>query len=437
LITAGFTTSGYDINTIMFEYDYKTDYLHIGIACYVICGDADGDGNADTTSNPLGILGGIDQPQFAGSESFLIAFDLGAPGKLPRDGVLDVIIGYPAGQAIDSQTFPCGNLFGTSCFGLYYYSGTSYSTPQYRFKFVGPDAALGNTPASRVIDNNPNPTSARPHLEWTIKNFNTILSSLNFPPLDQAGIIPYQFGMLAFAGSFDDDGIGEDFLPSTGLVNISFACISFDACDVCGGNGQTCADCAGVPNGKGKYDSCDVCNGNGNTCRDCRSVVNGGAKYDVCDVCNGNGNTCLDCAKIPNGPTRYDACDVCGGNSNTCGDCAGIPNGATKYDVCDICGGNGQTCRDCAGTPNGPAKYDECDVCNGDGTACICDNSQLTEICNFPDELVRSSCVRVNGQKVHMEVWNVALTNKRVVKYFNRFTETEITGVQSSSITEC
>jgi len=39
---------------------------------------------------------------------------------------------------------------------------------------------------------------------------------------------------------------------------------------------------------------------------------------DECGVVGGNGSTCLDCAGVPNGPARVDACGVCGGDASTC-----------------------------------------------------------------------------------------------------------------------
>lgn len=38
---------------IRFSYNYRTDELFIGINCYGICGDADGDGDPSVTSDAL------------------------------------------------------------------------------------------------------------------------------------------------------------------------------------------------------------------------------------------------------------------------------------------------------------------------------------------------------------------------------------------------
>jgi hypothetical protein len=125
------------------------------------------------------------------------------------------------------------------------------------------------------------------------------------------------------------------------------ACVcvcSYDQCDVCGGNGQSCLDCKGVANGPNKYDICHVCGGDGSTCHDCNGVAGGNSRYDQCDVCGGNSQSCLDCKGVVNGPNAYDACDVCGGNGQECRDCTGAIFGTTTYDACDVCGGNGEAC---------------------------------------------------------------------------------------------
>lgn len=68
---------------------------------------------------------------FAGSESALLALDLGGFGDDEPDGNMDVLLGYPSQQAADSDLFPCGNVsFDISCFGLYLYSSVGFTSPQ-------------------------------------------------------------------------------------------------------------------------------------------------------------------------------------------------------------------------------------------------------------------------------------------------------------------
>ena len=42
---SGLSTSGWDIKDIRFHHDGSTDRLFVGINCFGICGDADGDGD--------------------------------------------------------------------------------------------------------------------------------------------------------------------------------------------------------------------------------------------------------------------------------------------------------------------------------------------------------------------------------------------------------
>ena len=70
---------------------------------------------------------------------------------------------------------------------------------------------------------------------------------------------------------------------------------------------------------------------------------------DICDVCGGDGTSCLDCAGVPFGDAKLDKCDKCNGN-NECLDCFGVPYGPAKEDRCGICGGDGSTCIQCTET---------------------------------------------------------------------------------------
>ena len=147
-----------------------------------------------------------------------------------------------------------------------------------------------------------------------------------------------------------------------------------DACGVAGGDGTTCADCAGVSNGDAVEDDCGVCDGIdgyiAGSCYDCADTPNGDAELDECGVCDGIdgyvADSCYDCADTPNGDAVEDECGVCEGNGiieGTC-DCDGtLPE--QNYD----CDGNciHEDGIDCNGLCGGELEFD----CNGDcgGTA--------------------------------------------------------------------
>ena len=126
------------------------------------------------------------------------------------------------------------------------------------------DTTDGVLPHPAVDHSAAGTSAARPDLEWTISQFNLLRTKVGAPAIDPLGIEPWAMNIAAFAGSFQDDGIGEDFLPNDApFVRVDFACSRYDVCDVCGGFGNTCLDCFGGPNGPATYDICDVGNGAG------------------------------------------------------------------------------------------------------------------------------------------------------------------------------
>ena len=144
-----------------------------------------------------------------------------------------------------------------------------------------------------------------------------------------------------------------------------------DTCGVCGGNGNSCGDCAGTPNGNATLDRCGTCDTTAlNDCaQDCAGVWGGSALVDACEVCDQNatndGSSCSDCAGVPNGAAYTDICGNCDANTtNDCmRDCAGVWGGPTLLDECSVCAGDDTTCADCFGEPNGPGETDRCDEC--------------------------------------------------------------------------
>ena len=134
--------------------------MFIGINCFGICGDAEGDGNPSGSAPALTSRGGVDLPNYRNSEAALIALDFGAAGKGLPDGKMDVIIGYPPQASDDSERFPCnsnGDVFDTSCFGLYVYSGTSLDSINTRFRYVASSPVV----TQAVRDWNPSTSSAK------------------------------------------------------------------------------------------------------------------------------------------------------------------------------------------------------------------------------------------------------------------------------------
>eukprot|EP00750_Incisomonas_marina_P022055 INCI4834.2.p1 GENE.INCI4834.2~~INCI4834.2.p1 ORF type:complete len:4574 (-),score=787.21 INCI4834.2:380-12748(-) len=198
-------------------------------------------------------------------------------------------------------------------------------------------------------------------------------------------------------------------------------------------------DCAGTCRGTAAIDSCDVCGGNGATCAtdfcnngtvDCAGVCDGGAEYDTCDVCGGSGTACnclsgkYDCDGRCDGDSVIDECGVCGGYGASCYagfcktgtvDCAGECDGGASVDVCQVCGGtvseasdcnstyfcidfdsDGSSYHDCWGVCYGNATTDNCGVCDGDGNTCkfcgnvvdcnsVCGGTAVIDVCGVCD----------------------------------------------------
>jgi hypothetical protein len=293
-----YETSGWDMKDVRLAYDYELDQLHIGINCWSVCGDADGDGDAGRTSTILEQRGGLDLPKMETSESFAVAFDV------TGDGVMDFVLGYPSQFNAQSERYPCGiDKFDITCFGVYLYDTSGgAAVPSQRFIYK----AASDVSSHPARDQNPATSSSRPDLEWTVLNFNRLRTAVGAPALNRTGSQSWSINFLAFGGSFQDDGVGEDQFPNNApFERADFPCVALDACGVCGGDGSTCADCAGVPNGGKKYDKCGVCGGDDSL--DCAGVPCGTSRLDVCAVCNGDGSTC----KPPKGVCTEEFGNVC------------------------------------------------------------------------------------------------------------------------------
>ena len=169
-----FATSGWDIKDFRFFYDPADDSLYVGINFFGIAGDADGDGNPSGSSAELISRGGQDLANLALSEAIQIEFDWNS------DGVFDTIAGIPL------STLPKLFLVAPDRF-----TGTQLPAESDHFgtpPVPGPYGFVGGSVTA-------------PDFEFKIPNVSTL------PGFDKAS----GFEFRAFAGSFQDDGIGEDF----------------------------------------------------------------------------------------------------------------------------------------------------------------------------------------------------------------------------------
>ncbi len=221
----GSAISGNDVEYIALDYDASTDVLSVGIATYGIAGDVDGDGDAGNTSSWLSGLGGVDSADFSGSESFTVAFDI------DEDGVYDVIAGV-GGLSTDIS---------------------GYTVAQFSGSVYFPALAFGSTLSDHVGSVYGSPTSAAPHLEFTIDSFSTLADTLSLTDTELS------FSINAFVGSFEDAGIGEDFVP--GVAASTAVCFDDD-----GDGHTTCDGDCDDDDDSVNPDADEVCDGVDNDC---------------------------------------------------------------------------------------------------------------------------------------------------------------------------
>ena len=176
-------TSGWDIKDFRFVYDAEEDVLYVGINFFGIAGDADGDGDPSSSSPALISRGGQDLANLALSEAIQILFDWN------RDGVFDTIAGVPTD----------GN---TSAFSVAPYWSSAGEFPAQSDRFGIPKMEVGQFVGAL--------NAAAPDFEFRIPNVSTMSG------FDAAS----GFEFRAFAGSFQDDGIGEDHTEQPVHVNL-------------------------------------------------------------------------------------------------------------------------------------------------------------------------------------------------------------------------
>ncbi|MCB0061358.1 MAG: hypothetical protein KDE19_04565 [Caldilineaceae bacterium] len=187
-----YTDSGWDVQTVYLEYVSLSDTLYVGIDCFAICGDADGDGDPGAASRELQRLGGTDSPDFAGQEWIFLLFDTNndvadqAAGS-QGNGTFDVAVGIKPDSDLAE-------------IGAYTWSGSVF-VPQLGFGARLPNGV--NAFAS--------PSAAAPDLEFSIGDFSTLPGF----PATSNGTLAFRVYVVAGAGQ-QDAGIGEDFLPEPG-----------------------------------------------------------------------------------------------------------------------------------------------------------------------------------------------------------------------------
>lgn len=178
------TISGFDMKALYLEYDAATDTMYVGIDCFTICGDADGDGDPGGTSTILTGLGGKDIADFGPGESFGLLVDTDND-YTASSGAFDVVIGVRDNDDL-------------SQLGAFAYTG-----------LIGEEMVneVWGARLPNSITLFQSPSAAAPDLEFSIADFSTL-------PGFTAGQLPTVYQLHLGMGALGtDDGIGEDYAP--------------------------------------------------------------------------------------------------------------------------------------------------------------------------------------------------------------------------------
>lgn len=237
----GSVISGWDIKKIYFFTNIGE--LYIGLDYFGIAGDADGNGLPGSSSQEHIDIGGNDIPEMGGTESLAVEIDI------DRDGIFEFISGVPGGNPAGGD-LGCPHFDLNDCFGIYNHSNNAAVSSSTNFEsLIDPLDTLFSLPSSDT-----------PDIEYSIPDWQN-LSGWDMPEANTCET--FSIDVRIYTGSFEDAGIGEDFVPTqtnTSLVSL-----------------DVCTDCDGVPFGPNVAGECgcdeEDIDENGNGIIDCKEVV--------------------------------------------------------------------------------------------------------------------------------------------------------------------
>jgi hypothetical protein len=202
--------SGWDVRTIYFRYNTTLDVLQVGIQCYGVCGDADGDGNSSFTSSSLAAAGGQDLPNLSSTESITLLIDpfhdgssifvptiaIGTPGSATTkdpNGILSFNVYNWTTGSLQISNHNSWISFGPQLSEAYV---TSLVDPM---QFIAQNGTFSTCLMNTTLYYNGG-------LEFNVVNFSQL------PGLAQVqGTLRFSFAL--YAGSAQDADIGNDFIP--------------------------------------------------------------------------------------------------------------------------------------------------------------------------------------------------------------------------------
>jgi hypothetical protein len=171
-----FNVSGWDVENMTVTIDGESFSAVVNF--YNLCGDADGDGDPGRSSLNLVTAGGVDVPDLGNSESLLFRFTIGAT---------------------------------KFAFGM-----TNGLAPRF---FADHDATTSATPSVSAVSSSCRGTQAT----FAFTGWSSVLRQFG------VGSVPMSLGLMFFSGSFQDDGVGEDWTPNFGLVSFTLDANLFGA----------------------------------------------------------------------------------------------------------------------------------------------------------------------------------------------------------------
>jgi hypothetical protein len=269
--------SGFDMSSLIVMPLPALDALAFFLSCVGDCGDADADGDPDVTSRPSFVeRGARDEPHWQASEYAVIALDTDGdvfdvlPSFVPGLPVpWDILIGIPAvttvGGATSGTASPCvpRDAPVPTCLGVYSYNQSDaaarVSLGQRAAAPVFLDDGVTPWPIESLVDEADRQGHDQAWVVYTASALLARFSGYSYPLPPGA---PLSLYLQAGMGSAADAGIGDDWIPGFHtFVSADFPCAFIDECDICLGDGTTCADCEGIPNGPTEVDACGVCGG--------------------------------------------------------------------------------------------------------------------------------------------------------------------------------
>lgn len=292
--------SGWDVRSVFYWYEGKLDTLHIGIDCYGICGDADGDGDADVASDGLKDIEGDDSAGLKDGEYFALLIDTRNYGAYSRTMVPNfqpkLVIGTPELLEVEESDDMVGGL-GYDGFNIYHFDSITYqSNESHMDAIVNFSRPLNehDNPIFNLVDPMLRETSG--DIEFSIKNISLIpgfvwnTSVIEYPDGQGGTFKPFntmRFSFSLITGSSKDASIGSDFIPEVSSesqpgITISLKCpYELDIKDRCCGleHRDRCDVCFG---NKEDVDYCGICFGKNSLMNSCGECIFGEPKDTTC-----------------------------------------------------------------------------------------------------------------------------------------------------------